>query len=67
MNRLSWIGIVIAAVVVFAAIFAPWLATHDVTLQDLSMRFRPPSAEHWFGTDALGRDIYSRVLFGARI
>lgn len=67
MNRLSWIGIVIAAVVVFAAIFAPWLATHDVTLQDLSLRFSPPSPEHWFGTDALGRDIYSRVLFGARI
>lgn len=67
MNRLSYIGIAIAAVVVLAAVFAPVLATHDVTAQDLSIRFASPSAEHWFGTDALGRDIYSRILFGARV
>ena len=67
MNRLSYIGIAIAAAVVLAAIFAPFLATHDVTAQDLAIRFAPPSAEHWFGTDALGRDIYSRLIFGARI
>lgn len=67
MNRLSYIGIVIAAIVILAAIFAPFLATHDVNAQDLSLRFMPPSAEHWFGTDGLGRDIYSRILFGARI
>jgi peptide/nickel transport system permease protein len=67
MNRLSYIGIGIAAIVVLAAVFAPFLATHDVNAQDLSMRFMPPSAEHWFGTDGLGRDIYSRILFGARI
>jgi len=67
MNRLSYIGIAFAAAVVLAAIFAPFLATHDVTAQDLAIRFAPPSAEHWFGTDALGRDIYSRLIFGARI
>ena len=67
MNRLSYIGIVIAVIVILAAIFAPFLATHDVNAQDLSLRFMPPSAEHWFGTDGLGRDIYSRILFGARI
>lgn len=67
MNRLTYIGIAIAAVVIFVAIFAPWLAPYDVTVQDLGNRFAEPSAAHWFGTDSLGRDIFSRVLFGARI
>ncbi|MGD9589829.1 MAG: ABC transporter permease [Pyrinomonadaceae bacterium] len=67
MNRLTYIGIVIASVVVLVAIFAPLLATHDVGTQNLEMRFALPSAEHWFGTDGLGRDIYSRIVFGARI
>jgi len=67
MNRLAYIGIGIAAVFVLAAIFAPWVATHDVAGQDLAMRYAAPSAEHWLGTDALGRDVFSRVVFGARI
>lgn len=67
MNRLTYIGIAIAAVVIFAAVFAPWLAPYDVGLQDLGNRFAEPSAQHWFGTDLLGRDIFSRILFGARI
>lgn len=67
MNRLTYIGLVIAGIVVFVAIFAPFLAMHDVTAQNLELRFAAPSAEHWFGTDGLGRDVFSRVLFGARI
>ncbi len=67
MNRLTYIGLAIASVVIFVAIFAPYLATHDVTLQNLGMRFAEPSAAHWFGTDSLGRDVFSRVLYGARI
>ena len=67
MNRLSYIGIVIAALVILAAVFAPFLATHDANAQDLSIRFVSPSADHLLGTDALGRDIFSRMLFGARI
>jgi peptide/nickel transport system permease protein len=67
MNKLAYIGIAIAAVFIFAAIFAPWIATYDVTAQDLAMRYAGPSAQHWFGTDGLGRDVFSRVVFGARI
>ena len=67
MNRLTYIGIAIAAVAILAAIFAPWIATHDVTVQNLAMRYASPTGEHWFGTDALGRDVFSRVIFGARI
>ena len=67
MSRLAYIGIAIAVLVTLAAIFAPLLATHAIDAQNLGTRLLPPSAEHWFGTDALGQDIYSRILFGARI
>ena len=67
MNRLTYSGIAIAVLFVLAAIFAPLIATHDVTAQNLAMRYAAPSAAHWFGTDALGRDVFSRVIFGARI
>ncbi|MGB7070088.1 MAG: ABC transporter permease [Pyrinomonadaceae bacterium] len=67
MNRLTYIGIVIAAIFILAAIFAPLIATHDVTAENLSARFVSPSSEHFFGTDVLGRDVFSRVVFGARI
>jgi peptide/nickel transport system permease protein len=66
-NRLFYIGIAIAAIIVLTAIFAPWIATHDPIAQDLSARFLSPSTEHWFGTDGLGRDVFSRVVYGARI
>src|SRR6187455_2385939 len=67
MTRLAYIGLAIAAVVVILAVLAPFIATHDPTFQDLSRRFISPSSEHWFGTDGLGRDVFSRVVFGARI
>src|SRR3989441_10053451 len=67
MNRLGTIGIVIIFVFVLVAIFAPWIATHDVGATNLSVRYMGPSAGHWFGTDSTGRDIFSRVVFGARI
>ena len=67
MNRLTIVGLIIVVVLIVVALFAPWLATHDIAATNLSMRYLPPSAEHWFGTDSTGRDIFSRVLFGARI
>ncbi len=67
MNRLSIVGLVIVAILIIVAIFAPWIATHDVGATNLSIRYLAPSADHLFGTDATGRDIFSRVVFGARI
>ncbi|SKA36154.1 peptide/nickel transport system permease protein [Enhydrobacter aerosaccus] len=49
------------------AVFAPWLGTVDPTALAPARRTRPPSAQYWFGTDMLGRDVYSRVLFGTRV
>jgi peptide/nickel transport system permease protein len=67
MNRLTVLGLFIVGVLVFVALFAPWIATYDVGATNLSMRYLAPSAQHWFGTDSTGRDIFSRVVFGARI
>jgi peptide/nickel transport system permease protein len=67
MNRLTIIGLIIVAILVLVALFAPWIATHDVGATNLSIRYLPPSATHYFGTDSTGRDLFSRVIFGARI
>jgi len=67
LNRLTIIGIVIVTILVIVALFAPWIATHDVGATDLSLRYLSPNSSHWFGTDSTGRDIFSRVVFGARI
>jgi len=61
------IGIVLLLLFAICAIFAPWLAPQDPAQIALKARLMGPSATHWFGTDELGRDILSRVLFGARI
>jgi peptide/nickel transport system permease protein len=61
------IGAVLLSLMLICAIFAPWLANADPTALALSKRTRAPNAEFWFGSDALGRDIYSRVLYGARV
>lgn len=67
MNRLTYIGLAIASLVIIAAVLAPFIATHDPVAQDLANRFASPSGEYWFGTDSLGRDVFSRVIYGARI
>lgn len=53
--------------VLLAAAFAPVIATHDPTAQDLVSAFEPSSAEHWLGTDGLGRDTFSRIVYGAQV
>jgi peptide/nickel transport system permease protein len=58
---------VVAFVLVVVAVFASLLASHDPIAQNLSIRYVAPSAEHWFGTDALGRDVFSRLIFGSRV
>lgn len=67
MNRLTILGLIIVAILVIVAILAPWIATHDVGATNLSLRYLPPSSQYFFGTDSTGRDIFSRVVFGARI
>ncbi len=66
-NHLMVVGTGIIIFLVLVAAIAPLLATHDPYDQILPDRLLPPSAEHYFGTDSLGRDIYSRVVFGSRV
>jgi peptide/nickel transport system permease protein len=61
------IGGLLVALIVGIAIFAPWLFTTDPTALAPARRTRAPSGQYWFGTDMLGRDVYSRVLYGSRI
>ncbi len=75
MNRLTYIGIFLAAVFILTAIFAPLIATHDPIKQfnvnnggvSRALKNESPTAEHWFGTDSLGRDVFSRIVYGARV
>ena len=60
-------GGVILLAMIGIAVFAPWLGTVDPQAVTPIKRLKPPSAADWFGTDMLGRDVYSRVLFGARV
>lgn len=66
-HSLLWLGLFIVGIMSLAALLAPWLVTHNPLLPDVSAKLLPPSAAHWFGTDALGRDLFSRMLYGARI
>src|SRR5512141_1733415 len=66
-NPLATTGMVLVCVFVVFAIFAPLIAPQDPANISLPNRLQAPSAHHWFGTDELGRDILSRVIFGARI
>ena len=66
-NSLAMAGFIIVVLLVTCAIAAPLLATHDPAAQNLTLRLATPSAAHWLGTDELGRDVYSRLLFGARV
>ena len=66
-SPLAIVGGAIVAIFTLTAIFAPWLATHDPANIVLVNRLQPPSPEHWLGTDDLGRDVFSRLMYGARV
>jgi peptide/nickel transport system permease protein len=66
-NPLAMSGLIVAVFLILVSIFAPLLATHNPDTQNLANRLSVPTADHWFGTDELGRDVYSRLLYGGRI
>ncbi|HEX7747845.1 MAG TPA: ABC transporter permease [Bordetella sp.] len=66
-NRLSWVGVALLLLIVGVALLAPWIAPHDPLQQNIAYRLDPPSSEYWLGTDSYGRDVLSRLMYGARI
>jgi ABC-type dipeptide/oligopeptide/nickel transport system permease subunit len=65
-DRVALVSAVLLGLIVLSALCAPWVAPYDPYFTDLNKTMQPPSAEHWFGTDNTGRDMLSRVLYGAR-
>ena len=65
-NKTFFVGLVLFVVILFAALFAPLISTHDPLKIDFGAKLVAPGSEHWFGTDELGRDLYSRVVYGTR-
>lgn len=66
-NKLAMIGLTFVVLITIIAIIGPLLSKYNYYSQDLDMANQPPSAAHWFGTDKFGRDIFVRILYGARI
>ena len=66
-NKAALVSAFILTVLILAAIFAPFLASHSYAYQNLELGATPPSSEYLLGTDTLGRDLLSRILYGARV
>ncbi|MGH6740641.1 MAG: ABC transporter permease, partial [Bradyrhizobium sp.] len=66
-NRVTAFAFGLLIVIVFAALFGPHVVPYDPLASDTAAALKPPSAAHWFGTDQLGRDIFSRVIVAARL
>ena len=66
-NRMATVGVIILLLIVIIAVFAPWIAPYSPQSQNLRRRFETSSSDHWFGTDELGRDIFSRIVYGSRV
>jgi len=66
-NKAAMVGAIILFVLILCAIFAPYIAPYSYSIQNLDLGASPPSSEHLLGTDILGRDLLSRILYGARI
>ncbi len=65
-NKLAMIGLIVVALLILIALIGPFITPYDFLSQDLMSRNQPPTSLHWFGTDDLGRDVLSRVIYGAR-
>ena len=65
-NHLAMVGLVIIVVMIILALLAPYISPYPYEAADFKNRYATPNAEHWFGTDELGRDIFSRLLYGSR-
>ncbi|QJW48596.1 ABC transporter permease [bacterium BFN5] len=66
-NKLAMLGLYTILLIMMIALVGPWLSSLSYSDQNLLQANKPPSSEHWFGTDSLGRDLFIRVLYGARI
>ena len=66
-HKLACWGFSLLVLLVLLALMSPWLTPHDPLEQELVERLRPPSLQHWMGTDDLGRDLFSRLVYGTRI
>jgi len=66
-NRMAVFGLIVLSTVTILAIITPWTAPYSYETQDLRLSAAPPSAEHWLGTDYLGRDLLTRILYGGRM
>jgi peptide/nickel transport system permease protein len=66
-NKLSLVGLTLVVIMMLIALFAPLIANHDPYAMKVIDRLDPPSAEYWFGTDSMGRDVFSRVVYGTQV
>lgn len=66
-NKMIWIGLTILSLIIISSLLAPILTPYDPTKINVVDKFQAPSEKHWFGTDEVGRDILSRILYGARL
>lgn len=66
-NPLTLLGVIVLLVIILMSVFAPLISSYEPTKINIKERFAAPSASHWFGTDEVGRDIFTRILYGARL
>jgi peptide/nickel transport system permease protein len=66
-SPLAIVGLVLVLLIIVMAVFAPWIAPYDPERVDLSQAFQPPSLKHLCGTDDMGQDVFSRIVYGSRV
>lgn len=66
-NKMTWVGLIILGIIILLSLLAPIITPYDPTKINIAEKFQSPSLGHWFGTDEVGRDIFTRILYGARL